>query len=310
MIAKLRQDILNPIAGDNPSGQSVRLTPVYDKIREARREDDALAQGAWQFERKVADHSLAIKLAQDVLATQGKDLQLAAWLCDSLLRRDGIAGLRDGMNLCQALLDRFWDTLYPQIDEGDLEDRLAPMEWVSSKLLIPVKSVPLCRAGFNFFEYKNSRSVEYEDLAKSKDQKAAREKALKDGKLAPELFDKSFSETPKAFYADLERQFDGALESLQRLDVTCVDRFGPQAAPSFTKLQETLQEVRHIVHQLLQKKREIEPDPVEPSPPPVAEEEPSRTPELVATLLAASAPAAPAWSFTSGRAIEETADAQ
>ena len=310
MIAKLRQDILNPIAGDNPSGQSVRLTPVYDKIREARREDDALAQGAWQFERKVADHSLAIKLAQDVLATQGKDLQLAAWLCDSLLRRDGIAGLRDGMNLCQALLDRFWETLYPQIDEGDLEDRLAPMEWVSSKLLIPVKSVPLCRAGFNFFEYKNSRSVEYEDLAKSKDQKAAREKALKDGKLAPELFDKSFSETPKAFYADLERQFDGALESLQRLDVTCVDRFGPQAAPSFTKLQETLQEVRHIVHQLLQKKREIEPDPVEPSPPPVAEEEPSRTPELVATLLEASAPAAPAWEFTAGRAIAEIADGQ
>ena len=49
MIAKLREDILNPIPGDNLSGQNVRLTPVYDKIREARREDDALAQGAWQF---------------------------------------------------------------------------------------------------------------------------------------------------------------------------------------------------------------------------------------------------------------------
>ena len=106
MIPKLREDILNPIPGDNPSGQSVRLTPVYDKIREARREDDALAQGAWQFERKAADHALAIKLAQDVLATQSKDLQLAAWLCDSLLKRDGIAGLRDGIALCQAVLDR------------------------------------------------------------------------------------------------------------------------------------------------------------------------------------------------------------
>ena len=164
----------------------------------------------------------------------------------------------------------FWDTLYPQVEEGELEDRLAPIEWISSKLLIPVKSVPLCRAGYNFFEYKNSRSVEYEDLAKSKDQRAAREKALKDGKLAPELFDKSFAETPKAFYADLERQFDGALQAVQGLDATCVERFGPRAAPSFTKLQETLQEVRHIVHQLLQKKREIEPDPVEPSPPPAA----------------------------------------
>jgi type VI secretion system protein ImpA len=310
VIAKLREDILKPIPGDNPSGQSVRLTPVYDKIREARREDDALAQGAWQIERKVADHSLAIKLAQDVLATQGKDLQLAAWLCDSLLKREGIAGLRDGVTLCQALVDRFWDTLYPQIEEGDLEDRLAPVGWISTKLLIPVKSVPLCRAGYNFFEYKNSRSVEYEDLAKSKDQKAAREKALKDGKLAPELFDKSFTETAKAFYADLERQFDGALEAVQSLDVTCVDRFGPKVAPSFTKLQETLQEVRHIVHQLLQKKREIEPDPVEPTPLPVADPE-ERKSEPVGRLLSVSAPlTVPAWEVTMGRAIAETADGQ
>ena len=299
MIAKLREDILNPIPGDNPSGQSVRLTPVYDRIREARREDDALAQGAWQIERKVADHSLAIKLVQDVLATQSKDLQLAAWLCDSLLRRDGIAGLRDGITLCQALLDRFWDTLYPQVEEGELDDRLAPVEWISSKLLIPVKSVPLCRAGYNFFEYKNSRGVEYEDLAKSKDQKAAREKALKDGKLAPELFDKSFTESPKAFYAELERQCDAALEAVQTLDLTCVDRFGPKAAPSFTKLQETLQEVRHIVHQLLQKKREIEPDPVEPTPPPVADPEPERKSQPVSML-----------ELTPARAIAETSDGQ
>ena len=304
MTAKLREDILNPIPGDNPSGQSVRLTPVYDKIREARREDDALAQGAWQFERKAADHALAIKLVQDVLATQSKDLQLAAWLCDSLLKRDGIAGLRDGITLCRALLERFWDTLYPQVDEGELEDRLAPIEWISSKLLSPVKSVPLCRAGYNFFEYKNSRSVEYEDLAKTKDQKATRDKALKDGKLAPELFDKSFTETAKAFYADLERQFDDALEALQSLDATCVDRFGPKVAPSFTKLQETLQEVRHIVHQLLQKKREIEPDPVEPTPPSVTVPEPERKSESVGALLAASVHLTPpAWQLTMDRAI-------
>jgi len=299
VIAKLREDILNPIPGDNPSGQSVRLTPVYDRIREARREDDALAQGAWQIERKVADHSLAIKLAQDVLATQSKDLQLAAWLCDSLLRRDGIAGLRDGITLCRALLDRFWDTLYPQVEEGELDDRLAPVEWITSKLLIPIKSVPLCRAGYNFFEYKNSRGVEYEDLAKSKDQKAAREKALKDGKLPPELFDKSFTESPKAFYAELERQFDAALEAVQTLDLTCVDRFGPRAAPSFTKLQETLQEVRHIVHQLLQKKREIEPDPVEPTPPPVTDPEPERKSDPVRML-----------ELTPARAIADASDGQ
>jgi type VI secretion system protein ImpA len=297
----LRDDILNPIPGDNPSGQSLRLSGVYDKVREARREDDSLAQGAWQRERKVADHALAVRLAQDALATQSKDLQLAAWLTDSLLKKDGIRGLGEGITLCQGLLERFWETLYPQVEDGDLEERLAMLEWIASGLLIPVKSVPLCREGYNFFEYKDSRTIEYEEAAKAKDKKALREKALKDGKLAPELFDKSFSETPKTFYRDLETQLDDTLAAVQSLDETCVTRFGHQISPSFTKLQETLQEVRHVVHQLLQRKREIEPDPVEPPPVPAIKAEP-------VALAASPRKAAPHQVPTPAKAIAQPQD--
>jgi type VI secretion system protein ImpA len=264
----LHKSLLDPIAGANPSGQNLRLLPIYDQIREARREDDSLAQGAWQRERKIANHVLAAKLIQQALTTQSKDLQLAVWLCDSLLKSQGIRGLQNGLAVCQALLERFWGTLFPQIDDGDLDGRAAPLEWAASKLLVPVKSVPLCHGGYNFLEYTDSRTVEYEEFAKSKDQKAARERALKDGKLAPELFDKSFAETPKAFYQDLDAQFDSAIKAVQGLDETCAACFGRESAPSFTRLQETLQEVRRLVHQFLQKKREIEPDPVEPAPVP------------------------------------------
>jgi type VI secretion system protein ImpA len=298
----LRDDILNPIPGDNPSGRSLRLDPLYDKIREARREDDSLAQGAWQRERKVADHGLAIRLIEQALASESKDLQLAAWLCDSLLKREGIAGLRNGIALCQALVERFWETLYPEIENGELEDRSAPLEWVASKLLIPIKSVPLCSAGYNFLDYNESRSVEYEELAKSKDQKTAREKALKDGKLAPELFDKSFSETPKALYAELEGQLDRALEALCLLNETCVEKFGPQAAPSFTKLQDSLREVCRIVHQFLQKKRETEPDPVELPPPPTVVPAAMADAEPLSRTVSVAASASPA------PALPETAD--
>ena len=53
----LREDILNPIPGEIRAAQDLRYDPVYDKIKEARREDDDLNQGAWQHERKVADLS-------------------------------------------------------------------------------------------------------------------------------------------------------------------------------------------------------------------------------------------------------------
>ena len=68
----LREDILAPIAGENPSGIDLRYDNkllIFDKIKEARRKDDELEQGAWQIERKTANYPLVIKLAQETLAT-------------------------------------------------------------------------------------------------------------------------------------------------------------------------------------------------------------------------------------------------
>jgi type VI secretion system protein ImpA len=258
----LRDDILKPVPGDNSAGQNLRYNPLYDKIKEARREDDNLAQGAWQHERKVADHVLVIRLTQEAIATQSKDLQLAAWLTEALLKKQGVGGLREGLDLCHGLVDQFWDNLYPEIDEDDLEQRAAPLDWIGSKLDLPLKSVEICRDGYAYYQYKDSRLVGFEDEAKTKEQKAAREKALKEGKLAPELVDKSVAETPKAFYAGMEKDLDGSIAALDALKTICGEKFGDDA-PSLNRLREALQEVRHANHQLLQKKREADPDPVE-----------------------------------------------
>jgi type VI secretion system protein ImpA len=266
----LREDILNPIPGENPSGKDLRYAPVYDKIKEARREDDDLNQGAWQHERKVADHVAVIKLTQEVIATQSKDLQLTAWLTESLIKTKGFAGLLDGLTLCRGLLEKFWDTVYPPPEEDDLELRAMPLDWIGSRLDVPIKGSALCQDGYNFFQYKASRGVLAEDQAKTKEQKAEREKALKEGKLAPEVFDRSFGATPKAFYAEGEKTLDACLASLQALNELCTEKFS-DAAPSFGKLKTGLDDVRHVVHGFLQKKREFEPDPVEEAPAPAAE---------------------------------------
>src|SRR5215472_17955778 len=110
----LREDLLTPIAGDNPSGVDVRYDTkllLYDKIKEARRQDDELAQGAWQHERKMADFKQVVRLAQEALVTRTKDLQLAAWLTEALLHTDQFGGLGQGLVLCHGLVSTFWDTL-------------------------------------------------------------------------------------------------------------------------------------------------------------------------------------------------------
>ena len=259
----LREDLLTPVAGDNPGGTNLRYDPIYDKIKEARREDEDLNQGVWQTERKVADHPFVIRTCQELIATRSKDLQLAVWLTESLVKREGFGGLLEGLNLCHGLLEKFWDHLFPEAEEGDLGMRAAPLDYIGSKLADPIKMVPLNRVGHSWFKLNEARTIVGYEKDKTGDaNKKAREKQIKEGKLAPEEFDKSFEETPKAFYATAEKNLDLSLAALAALGAKCEEKFGDDA-PTFGKVKQTLEEVRHSVHALLQKKRETEPDPVE-----------------------------------------------
>jgi type VI secretion system protein ImpA len=264
----LREDILTPIPGENPSGIDLRYDTkllIHDKIKEARRQEDDLAQGAWQSERKTANFPLVSKLAQESLATVSKDLQLAAWLTEALLQLEGFSGLRVGIGLSHNLLTQFWDTVYPVIEDGDRELRARPLTWLGSMLDMPLRNVPITAAGYSLITYKDSRIVGFEDQVKTDKERAARAKVIAAGKIAPEVFDKSFADTPKAFYLQAEKELDGSIEALSALDKYCDEQFEDDA-PSFGKLKDALTEVRQVVHSLLQKKREKEPDPVEPEP--------------------------------------------
>jgi len=54
----LPEGLLNPIPGENPSGQSLRYDPVYDKIREARRADEELQLSEEASKRDVWGHTI------------------------------------------------------------------------------------------------------------------------------------------------------------------------------------------------------------------------------------------------------------
>ena len=244
-----------------------------------------------------------IKLAGETLATKSKDLQLAVWLAEAHLRRDGIGTLRPSIEVMRGLIENFWDGLYPELEDGDAEFRSAPLQWFGSagasqtgvnRLEVAVQHTFLTKGKLDYSKYKDSRVVPSENDANRSDPKRiAREQAIKEGKATPEEFDKDFAATPKKFYVDLVETFDRTLESLAALGEVSNEKFG-DVAPSFSKLENVLGEVRQTAHILLQKKRETEPD--EPVAPPVVEPEPEPEPEPVivaAPVVAAAATAAP-----------------
>ena len=258
----LRDDLLNPISGDNPSGVSLRYNPIYDKIKEARREDDDAPQGEWAYERKVADWKQVIKLSSEALATKSKDLQIAAWLTEAELRMEGFAGLLGSLKLLHGLVETFWDTLYPEIEDGEVEMRAGPLDWVGSRLDQAVHQAPITRNGLDWFQFKQSRAVGYEaDVADNSEKAAARNQSITEGKVSGEEFDSGFNATPKVFYVECKQNLDDCLEAIEALNVIGEQKFG-DLKPGFTGLSSALEEVRSTVSGLLQKKRELEPDEV------------------------------------------------
>jgi type VI secretion system protein ImpA len=244
----LPEGLLNPIPGDNPSGKTLRYDPVYDKIREARREEDVLPQGDWSREVKKADFPLVIKLTTEALATKSKDLQLAAWLTEAILFRDHIAGLREGLDLLRGFMETFWDTLYPEIDDGDLEFRAGPLGWVGSKLDGPVRRLALTKSKLDYFRYQESRRVGYEADAVSEDKAAARAAAIAEKKCTAEEFDEAVRATGDAYYEKLAANLVAALESLQSLETLSDEKFGREA-PSYASLRTALEELQDFVKQ-------------------------------------------------------------
>lgn len=258
-------ELVLPISESARGGADIRYEPVFEQIKRARIEEADLPTGDWSRERKTADYSLVIKLGTEVLKTKSKDLQVAAWLTEALLKREGFGGLRSGLELLTSLLTEFWEECYPEIEDGDLEFRVAPLEWVAQYLEPSVRMVPITTDGRTLFDYRESRLIGYEQDADSYEKQKEREQALKDGKVSGEAFDESFGATTKAWYKQLVADIDGSLKGIEALDAVGQEKF-LDVAPRYSPLRDALLEVRQAAAPLLAKKLELEPDPVDAEP--------------------------------------------
>src|SRR5579884_1086783 len=241
-------DLLQPISPDQPSGADVRYAPITEEIKEARRSEDAAAQGVWKREVKTADYARVITLARDTLAKKSKDLQIAGWLAEGLLARESFPGLQQGLQLIHGLLENFWDTVWPMIDEdGDLEMRATPLRWVGSQLTVLVRSAPISQSGISWLRYKESRTVPSEEEAGINPEKAQlRQELIEDGRLTPEEWAEAYNGSSIGWYQKVYDDATRVLDTLGALSTFCDERFADDP-PDFGPLRTALEEVGQTV---------------------------------------------------------------
>jgi type VI secretion system protein ImpA len=246
--------LIAPIAADKPTGVSLRYDSTYQHIAEARREDDAtLPQGNWERPLKRADWIQVDQLCTEALTNQSKDLQIAAWLAEAWLYLNGLDGLTRGLGLIESLCRNYWDAIHPQIEDGDIDYRVAPFVWINDNLALALRrAVPIVEDVSQISEAKLSladwgKAVHLENVAR-KDANAAK---LAEQAKAPTraIFKTSASLTSPAFFSGLYERIarcDAAVGTLEQLMLEKLR----DDSPGLAHLRDSLEEMRNAVREL------------------------------------------------------------
>jgi type VI secretion system protein ImpA len=261
------EPLLDPISPENPAGESLRYEGTYDAVKEARHADDpSLPQGIYERELDTADWDEVEHLCVEALETKTKDLQLAAWLLEAWIEKYGFAGCAAGLDLMAGLVEGFWDDLYPPIKEGDVEFRLAPIEWINTKLSPTLKTVPVTQPDVSGepeeYSLLNWEQADPDD--ETDEEEPSRNDILTSATL-----------TPTDYYRSLVEGMDGLLDDAQTVERLISERCGPESAVGLDNWKETLREVRGFGREILSEREPAEESPDEEE----GEEEPAWMPE-------------------------------
>lgn len=263
----LSEGLLAPISEERPGGANVAYEDDYSRItalRDARNPEH--------------DFEEVVELATNILENESKDLTLAIWLTEALLNLEGFLGLDSGLKLIRGLLDQFWDHLYPE----EIEDRAFTLEFVGEGFTSrddkyePIKFVAITDWGHNihhFEEWKGLRKDSFSG-AESGAKQSKKEGGDDEDPRAPTSanFESGFAETPKASYKQWRGELESCTEGVASLEELVKERFKELKGqkPSFGKLKEVLARATTAVQVLLDKKLELEPDPVAEAAPELA----------------------------------------
>ncbi len=115
------EELLTEITGAAPCGEDLEYDPAFAEMEKLAQETPERQYGDTIIPTEPPDWR-GVRKAALALFERTRDLRVALYLTQSLLRVDGLAGFADGLALVDGLIERYWDTVYPQLDPEDDND--------------------------------------------------------------------------------------------------------------------------------------------------------------------------------------------
>lgn len=253
------ENLLAPLdAGDQGAGIDLRLdfsaSSAYQRLRDARSAARAEERARDADGDTDAPEALGwrevLQVGEQALATQSKDLEIAAWMTEALVRVHGLRGLATGARLITGLCDRYWDAVFPLPDEDGLEVRASPIGGLSGAssdgtVMQPLRRLPLFRRADG-----TSVGVYHWDQA---EQTAALEESKRQARYDAGAVDlktlEAESRLDKGFLVGTGREAVAAAAAWAALETALDTRFGGES-PSVRKVKALLERMVEIIGRL------------------------------------------------------------
>lgn len=292
------EKLLSPIQENTPQGEDIREdrspTSDYYTIKDARNSARAAERSAVSNDESESDVAVmwrqVISLADRLLSSKTKDLEVAVWYLEGLVRVHGVAGLRDGLSVIQGLIESFWDNLFPLPDEDGIETRVSSLTGLNGDggegtLLAPLRNLSIVESdslgGLSFWQYLQARDA---DRIEDEDKKAERLAVLGYDLSA---FNSAVSSTNIAECQAVVAAFEESLQTYSAITNALREKCGNDAPPS-SKISELLNEltrtVRFIYKEKLEQAQAIEQQKIAESESFAAEEAQSEQPSNVVAI--------------------------
>jgi type VI secretion system protein ImpA len=262
------ETLLKPISDETSVGQDLRYVLFdqkkgiywHDRIREAHREN------LYETVPKLPDWPTVIDLSTKALTSHTKDLQIAAWLSDALVKHNGhdrLAGLHDSLKLMRGLIEEYWDEVFPEIDpegdDGHFRARANIIAALDGRLSIAIKTIPFTESvsGFkySFMDWETAKSFDPSDKDGLDSYGAyGSEQAVQERKITIEDWDKAVNGTPYQFFKGRLDLLHECTEELTMLGEAIDLRF-KREAPGLKGLRRSLEDLTSLMKKLEREKR-------------------------------------------------------
>lgn len=253
-----------PLDGSGTSGTDPRanssIGSTYAQLRDARKSARAAERSnLFDTDKSAADDDWrnVLELAPTILKNEAKDLEVACWYTEALVRKSGFQGLRDGFSLIRSLIENYWDGLYPLPDEDGLTTRVSPLtglngEGAEGVLIVPIRNVLLTEnvdpGPFNYWQYK--QALDAQRITDDHDRKEVIDKngfSLDDINRAVEL-------SSQQFYIDLRDDVQEALSEYKVISQLLDELCGVEHSPPTSNVINTLSEIQGAISHIARNK--------------------------------------------------------